>query len=468
MQLYNTNQMSYRYLRKLVKRESKHLKQYLIQDDCVLHSPKENLLEVALDTRHLDIIELILYHPKFNPNCRPCEMLRKMDESSHLRKYANVLLSNPKLNYYVFGPQLRCMASMMGLKTTKSNSFHAFTDLGSMYVFKEACDQVIQSGVDCISFMTCKLSHPTEFITLGFVPSNSDYHLHAEKLLLGEPEEIRRFWGEYNTFNGHYEWEYYSDAHRKTLAVENCNPFLLFCLEDLKSLLYKSHRPKTDMKLFQNPNYKTYRKECVYGDQVLIETEIVDVIPVTRYAESKAKGLYFRTAPRMYTGTFYYLEPDSTTLLVYNPSKTVVYRNKYQAVCELCPEAKDVEFKSPYKIQFLEGTSTLPNDLMMTPKELCKFVDENNLNSIEILFRHGNRRWLEKVPDEKRYVGKHLELYASEDCWDKILYKVGKEKGIETFIFEEMVGGRQIVKEVFDLRDRNMSFYNLVYLEDDL
>ena len=58
---------------------------------------------------------------------------------------------------------------------------------------------------------------------------------------------------------------------------------------------------------------------------MVLDGESWNVIPVTRYAKGMSRGLYFEEASDVdieYCGTFYYHEPESTTLLAYKTSES--------------------------------------------------------------------------------------------------------------------------------------------------
>lgn len=453
----------------------------LMEEGCVFSSPEENLLEVAIKCRMYDCITPILQHSEFNPNCRPFEVLRLLCERSKFESHTEMFLNNPKLNLKVFGPQILSMMKFKGwygcikILNDRGISDDKFLVIDSVEKAKrlyEECEQIVNEGVDCISFMTSSIKCIREFLNFGFIPaefSSNEAVIEqkdkAEAILKGTDEASRRFWGEYTTFDGHYEWHYCSKEFRIQIALRSCDTYPLMTLPEYKNLVYPSFRPKTDMKLYRIDKCKMYTEVCHTNTllwKAFVDDKWVDCVPCSRYSEGMSRGLYFQV-PGRYSGTFYYYEPDSTTFLQCNPEKTKTYENKYQAVLDLVPEMEGLVKMSSYQKQFLEGTSSLPKDLMMTPSELCDFIQKEDINTTIILFKHGNKTWKYSASEEKRYVGKHLELYALEDKWDRILYHVGREKGIEVLLFKEMVGGRQKVTEIFDLRKRRKSFCNLLY-----
>jgi len=478
---------SYKRIRNAIKRGYTDVfKRILDEEGCVFTSPEESLLEIALECRRYDYVMDILQHPEFNPNCRPFESLNLICEtpisgSRRFAAYAETFLKNPRLNLYVFGPQLLLMMKSKGWRGcikilndrgVSNDTFLVVDNVETAKRLHKECETIVNGGVDCISFMTSGILCIKEFLQLGFIPveyssqeAAIQQKIKAEAILKDIDEPSRRFWGEYTTFNGHYEWHYCSKKFRIQVAVRSCDTYPLLTLPDYEDLIYPSFRPKTDMKLYQMKKYKTYTNvkptETLFW-KAFVDGEYVDCVPCCRYSEGMSRGLYFQM-PGRYSGTFYYYEPDSTTFLKCNPEKTEIYENKYQAILCLINNMKDLVEMSSYQKEYLEGISSLPKDLMMTPSELCEFVQKEDYKSLNILFKHGNKKWKDFASDEKRYVGKHLELYALEDSWDRILYHTGWKNNIEMFIFTDMVGGRQKVTEIFDLRKRCESFDNLLY-----
>ena len=72
------------------------------------------------------------------------------------------------------------------------------------------------------------------------------------------------------------------------------------------------------MLLFRSVFNRTIRRADIHFNTVTLDGEDWRVLPVTRYAAGMSKGLFYETQrPEGTCGTFYYLEPESTTYLAY-------------------------------------------------------------------------------------------------------------------------------------------------------
>ena len=74
-----------------------------------------------------------------------------------------------------------------------------------------------------------------------------------------------------------------------------------------------------------------------------------------------------------------------------------------------------------------------------------------------------DRAFVESLSQIPRFCGKFLNMYAIEDCFDQIIAYMVKELNINIIIFEQMIGSHGFVKEVFDCRDRQISFESLIF-----
>jgi hypothetical protein len=222
-----------------------------------------------------------------------------------------------------------------------------------------------------------------------------------------------------------------------------------------KHLLYKSNRVKTDMGLFRSPgNHAISKKKLNAEGTVVLDGEVWNTIPVTRYAGGMSRGAFFRKSKETFCGTFYYHEPESTTLLAYKTSITAF--NKTDALLKL-----GITNARTSRIKMLQShmDGTLPADLMMTPLEYYEAgLADKAYTSIEEVSR---------ITQTKYYVGMlpSIDLYASEDWLDQELCLALKEKAIDVAILTHMVGSHQVVTEVLDSRIRAESLMSLIYID---
>ena len=195
---------------------------------------------------------------------------------------------------------------------------------------------------------------------------------------------------------------------------------------------------------------------------MVLDGESWNVIPVTRYAKGMSRGLYFEEASDVdieYCGTFYYHEPESTTLLAYKTSES--FFNKYTCAKELDPSdlATDIleDVENNTLLMYIKGK--LPKNLMLTPLEAydLKFIPEK-----------WTREEVTSLPQNKRYVGKTIGLYALEDLLDQIICELAQEANLDIVVLRNMSGIYQVVTEILDVRKREDSFKSLLYLEEKL
>jgi hypothetical protein len=163
----------------------------------------------------------------------------------------------------------------------------------------------------------------------------------------------------------------------------------------------------------------------------------------------------------VYSGTFYFIEPKSTTLLNYNTYR--IYRNKYDALIDLDPTLNNDFMDSgiPYddnwsstNLQYDYLSGLLPEDLMITPIEA------------HIMRPHWDKRWnnetVSKLPQIKHYAGRYFGLYAMGFHLDNLLYAACKKLKIDVIILKDMIGN-QLSMELFDSRDRDQSYNSLIF-----
>jgi MYND finger len=215
-------------------------------------------------------------------------------------------------------------------------------------------------------------------------------------------------------------------------------PLLLFAPEKLYA---NSHRPKTAMKLFQIPT-SHLRRELTLDDDT-------KQFMVTRYAQGMYGGLYHMNYDEQeHCGTFYYFEPESETILTARANKVLYAKDKIEAFNMI---TRKVE---PHQVVSAEEVAN--NRLYYTPMEFIrKFGDlkikRRLMNKADF---QGNRQY---------YCAHVLNVYANQDEFDQVLCKAARKKGYEIVVLEDMVGARQIVTEILDVRLRKESFEHLYF-----
>jgi len=311
---------------------------------------------------------------------------------------------------------------------------------------------------------------PIIMIKYGFFPlsidTNEDYFIDYVNSM---PIDTIEFWYNKSIANKllslirEPRWIYKTlETHKRNgIELAISLPLILYAPE----LVYKqSKRPVNDMSLFRGPLINKVKRSDIINNTIVLSDEQWKVIPVTRYASGMSKGLYFTEIGTEYCGTFYYYEPESTTLLAYKTSES--HFNKYTAVKALLDQGTDVDTmnllnqlaNNRYFMAFVSGV--LPKDLMLTPTEYISFITQNpNIENPSIQS--------DIISDNsKHYVGTILSLYALEDGFDQPLCELGRDKNLSIIILESMIGSHQVVTEVLDTRPREESFRSLVYIVD--
>lgn len=209
--------------------------------------------------------------------------------------------------------------------------------------------------------------------------------------------------------------------------------------------------------------------------------------PVARYGFGMSRGAYYgddmeEGAAKTFCGTFYYLEPGSSTLL-----------DTGQAL-----QTRSFHTKTAAAIWFRDKLESDPSTIQ-TLNEAVEAVVEGVRNSMQKAEpgAHGLAwKWLMRTmilymltgganqyrhpeyPDvewgistedymdagDASYFGQHL--YAQEDVLDQILCQLARKHGFHTLVFTHMAGARRAVAELLDARHRTESFQHLVYVLD--
>lgn len=298
------------------------------------------------------------------------------------------------------------------------------------------------------------------------------------------------------------KWMYQTIQNMITHGEETCDslPLIMYAKDKVYTI---SKRPRTNMLMFRTPGSVTIHKDEI-KDGYYKEWK---VIPVTRYAKGMSKGLFYSEEESSFCGTFYYYEPESSTYLTYNRMLTA--RNKTDAARllakglgislggfykkygpEIINSAYDIDIQDTYlsdemiekrfydlfytnrdRDVLLKNYLTnnprnkLPEDLILSPSELIKlypqiFIYSDRINT------HLSERRLEELAIKihtKRYMGVFLDLYAKEDLYDQLICRAGKDAGYDLILLTHMVGSHQVVSEILDTRDRNISFDSLIF-----
>ncbi len=442
----------------------------------------KNILVKAIESKYTYFIEQILKHNNLNPNSDAINVCTKFicfyDSS-----YVLAFISHPKINLKVFGKEFHILCStycrkdcITFLETNGISSHPLLLDgYDQMISFKYECQKIINSGISRFQADVDFVFDVEMFVKEGFTPiqckDEIEFYITRSHT---NPFIATDFW--HNTkrnFRYIRFWWYASNECKVKRALENCDSFdLLF---DRREFLYPSMRPITDMKLFQTEKAGMYTSDMIFNhisnqDSSLVCSEVLShegflqFLRVTRYSKGMTRGLYHKsTQKRVYTGRFYYLEPDSTTLLTFINTNVRIYKNKYLAALDLCSHALMGAFSAtPFQRDFLAGKNpNIPNDLMMTPKELFQIMPTIDfLSGAKV---NVNINMANNAPNDKEYVGMVLGFYALEDSLDIDLYYASKKLGIDVLVFTHMVGSRKIVSEVYDIRED--SFDHLLYLK---
>ena len=247
---------------------------------------------------------------------------------------------------------------------------------------------------------------------------------------------------------------YYStlETHKKNGVQKAISLPLMYLAPHL--VYNGSKRPKTDMDLFRSPVSTVISTDKIINNQITLNGEVWNCIPVSRYGQGMSKGMYHTEEDEEFTeeqfcGTFYYYEPESTTFLAYKTSRT--YFNKSDALDKLGQEFDDelIGYIDGFLQMHMNGE--IPPDLKLTPKEYIR------------IFEDKEQFYTPTVSDTPHYLANILNLYAIEDEHDQTLCNAGREHDIDIIILTHMIGSNQIVTEVLDTRSRVDSFRSLIY-----
>lgn len=345
---------------------------------------------------------------------------------------------------------------------------------GNFYEFRNEDDIInmiellTSEAKDVDIFPVVSVYNPKRMIQLGLYPASLKLNQPwIVDWLTGLDDDSTMFWSnlvsDFNIqlLNKELLWKYKTLKTLKEEAIENANSITL--ISSAPELIYNvSKRPKTDMSLFRNSLSHTASRRHIIDNKITIAGDSWNVIPVTRYAKGMSKGLYFsEDLPQDSCGTFYYYEPESTTLLAYKTKMSAF--NKTDAMKKL--GILDLTDSNIYDIAYEMDkhiNGYYPKDLILTPSNAAYLYR----------WRHGYEEDLyydinpNSIPQTPHYAGNYLDLYAEEDKFDQPLCKAANNNNFDIVILENMVGSFQIVTEILDTRSREDSFKSLIYLID--
>lgn len=313
---------------------------------------------------------------------------------------------------------------------------------------------------------------PRKLIGLGFVPLChlvfSQFNNILEKWFLGMSKDELSWWFDSAQMNiltwflkgapDHQKditdilkyWIYPTKQFIVDHALRKASSFYLLML--YPELIYsKSQRPRTNMDCFKVPDQLVLRLKP--ESKVFWMEEEWLTLPVTRYAEGMTRSLFYKGESN-FCGTFYYLEEESETYLLYQ--KALTAKNKIKAFKKLIDgltlkERAEWRKEIDQMITYVDNNEItkkyydgyFPDDLIMTKSD---WLEED---------QPGERGYL-------KYWGE--EFYALEDFLDQPICNLAKKAGYDIVIFKKMVGSHQILTEIMDVRVRGDSFRHLAFI----
>jgi hypothetical protein len=343
-------------------------------------------------------------------------------------------------------------------------------DLNSEADIIQLSDACVAETKDTFIYPVGYVYDPLTMIRYGFFPTSLDTNSsYFTDYVTGMDINTLEFWYTKDdvmkllSLTHEPRWSYKTlQSHRdRGISLAISLPLMLYAPE---FVYQRSKRPVNDMALFRSPMSMKIKRSDIVSDTVIIDGEEWKVIPVTRYAQGMKRGLYFESSDIEYCGTFYYYEPESTTLLAYKTSAS--YFNKYTAVIALNNKSTnsktldDLDKLSQNEVFMDYVNGLLPSDLMMVPREY-----NEDLRDLSHFIPYSDNM-LAKVALTPHYIGTIADLYAQEDSLDQPLCELGKANNLDIIILESMPGNYQVVTEILDTRNREDSFRSLVYIVD--
>lgn len=233
-----------------------------------------------------------------------------------------------------------------------------------------------------------------------------------------------------------------------------------FMILDPSYLYKRTKHPKNDMGMFRT------------ADSTVLDAKPDNSYSVVRYAQSLETGQFHESLNfRFFCGTFYYVEHPSTTVLRY--SYKLVANNKVDALRKLLQvdDPMDILKKIPrmtpgtvatFSMIISKMTSMGDSRLLFTPSMFLQWTLKNM--SAERYNTVRNSMIGDLQMDRECYAAKQLGLYALEDPLDQMICNIAHQQGYDCVMLSNMVGSRQIVSEVLDVRSRSDSFRSLAWL----
>lgn len=405
-----------------------------------------------------EYVKLILDHANYDPMYKDGKIFTKLMILIHASSkmmslidiYLNVFMEHPKIKPY-----------QIIIRSNKD-----IDDLRDKYVVNGRSEYI---------YPVRYVDDPRIFMRNGFFPTTIPQHRSSilTDYVNNVSNNVIDFWNDnwspdlreiLPLLKVESRWSYKTIYDHKKNGIENADslPLLMFAPE----MTYKgSKRPFNDMSMFRSPASHRISRNDVIIDQntidvlVTIDSKQYRAIPVTRYAAGMKRGLFnAEGGEKEYCGTFYYYEPESTTLLIYGTGH--VSFNKYRAMLEI--DANNPIIYTYYENLILNMYTggLIPGDLMLTPLEAHDIyrkkypMEDDYWSSDKVAI----------LPQDKHYAGEYLGLYAVEDKLDQPLCIACNKKGYDIIVLTNMPGSHQTVVEVLDTRSREESFKNLIYI----
>lgn len=431
----------------------------------------------AVLVNRTDILKFLLDNTDLDPNNKgillelnedkPLSLMILLSDSRFLPLANNgKLLSDLRLNGA--NKSLEVLIEFLDLNGIK------FMNIESEQDIIDLSNRFLGNAVDGYLYPVKFVYDPLIMISHGFFPTSVDIKdNYFTNYVNGMTIPEIKFWMDNNTsFGGLHQlnteprWIYNTIETHKINGVRSASslPLLMFAPE----LVYKgSIRPITDMSIFRSTSSLTISRKHLNSASINFNGRDFNFIPVTRYAAGMNRGLYNETNRMNYCGTFYYYEPESTTLLLYQTSST--YPNKYKCLKALDTnnEYPDLKHRLERNLKFMMYVDgKIPQDLILTPEDVIKIklTRRYSVTTDEELIDWLQTETLGMQSFEPRYAAHRLELYALEDDLDQPICKLAAKYNKDIIILEKMIGSHKIVTEILDTRSREESFKHLVYV----
>jgi len=328
----------------------------------------------------------------------------------------------------------------------------------------------------------------SELFQLGFVPV---VYLDGRSAIYEEARQFRQrgnvpsMWVSTEGM-GRWEWFSLADIERRAIS----EPLSLYQQFTGRGQFYEgSCRAWTDMQLFNvaqksRESLQIAERRLANGWYRLADGSMG--IPVTRYTEAIDRGKH-HGAPgkkKVFLGTFYYNEPESTTLLTVSEDRILVGQTKtglymrlveqYGSRCYNMKQLKEARTALQKKFGSLLLAWTTWCKAMETNRTRSRlFVDDCLCINQDFHVQKGDPRFVDVINApmngepcpwsfcEGRYAS---EFYAAEDGLDQALARLGQALGYDVLIIEKGLGRYRLVKEILDTRPRMASFESLRWI----